>query len=1055
MRPSFRYLASAPIIRLGNASFRRSNDGPSIFQNVNFQLSSSSLNQEVWAVLGSTSEERYAFLQALRGDFIASPPSSRSYPFLASIPEEHARLRSPHQAIQYVGFDAERGAPSLRGAYLSARYESRREETDFTLRDYLLNKTQLNADEYLRFHPEEEKLDEILKDLYLESLLDMPVSNLSNGQSRRAHIAKALLQGPKVLLMSNPFMGLDPNALEHLSRILENLSQSNFPRLVLALNLNEPLPKWVSHVMFLRRGHNIQTQGSKYEVANSLKETLENLRASKSKISDEDATFVEDTTRLFRTSTSGDMTAHWFVDESKRDYLQVYNKQFQYTPSATVNQGSDPNASPDGLAPNDVEKFTPGEVIVDMEGVKVQYGNRVVIGDWQQQDSANQNGLWWKIRRGERWGLFGANGSGKTTLTALMSSDHPQAYSLPIKLFNQSRLPSPGQPAISVFDLQKRIGFCSPELHAFFPKQLTVRQTLESAWADTPLSLVTLNNEIDERVNAFLRWFQGELNPEAGHDPLFTEDRTNYRSVTGHEGLSKRAAREFNESYYRPENLQWAEEKRFRELSFPAQRLLLFLRAVVKSPDLVVLDEPFSGLDAETVVKCHAWLAHGEKKILSLKAQAYSVRVKPVIRDSTLESIGVSQFKGLNKDQSLLFICHREDEVPGVVREWIRLPDPDSGGPPAFGRFDGPLQSDPNRWREVWGLPLYEAVQKHIVRTTNVHKYPDRNKIAWHLSGKFSEPDPVWQLARSELVDLSIKSQSWLISDWDDLVGNRHRGRISKDLRKPILQAAERLIAHLDEKFRKTRAILNKLLLPKITKSIDRLYLGGFDRMVVYTNRLLTTSCNQMIQSIEYMQGVNYRRLSDLTREAAFTIRYATGYKRPIKLAEDKLNDIAYYAYVTRLLMTYVQSRQSVVEGFLFNSDKQIRHLNKKVRLVEKRIYAQQRPAGRIINDARKLTERVQYRSQWTALYIKKITGSLPTVDLWPGKYGRTGVHSRVYHSPHVKRIVDEGTKRLTSTKVKIKRGNARIAQILNYIKQNEVDIEKAHEHHEIWSSDS
>jgi ABC-type molybdenum transport system ATPase subunit/photorepair protein PhrA len=634
-----------------------------------------------------------------------------------------------------------------------------------------------------------------------------------------------------------------------------------------------------------------------------------------------------------------------------------------------------------------------------------------------------------------------------------MSSDHPQAYSLPIKLFNQSRLPSPGQPALSVFDLQKKIGFCSPELHAFFPKQLTVRQTLESAWADTPLSPVALNNEIDERVNAFLRWFQGELNPEAGHDPLFTEDRTNYRAVSGREGLTKKAARDFNESYYRPETLQWAEEKRFRELSFPAQRLLLFLRAVIKSPDLVVLDEPFSGLDTETVIKCHAWLAHGEKKIVSLREQAYSVRAKPIIRDSTLESIGVSKFKGLNEDQSLLFICHREEEVPGVVREWIRLPDPDSGGPPAFGRFDGPLQSDPNRWREVWGLPLYEAIQNQVIRIANLHKYPDRNKIGWHLSGKFEEPDPVWRLSRSELVDMSTKNHAWLIGDWTDLTGNRTRGRISRGLRKPVLQAAEHLIAHLDEKFRKTRAILNKFSLPKQEK--PRVYFGGLDRMTIYTTRLLKTSSNLIIQSIEYMLWLRTRRVFELSKEITFAIEYAPGHKYPIKLAEDRLNDIAYYAFVTKILMTYVQNRQIVIEGFLFSSEKQIRHLEKKLWILEQKIYSEQRPAGCVIEDARRLSERVRYRSQWTALYIKKLTGILPSIDLWPGKFGRSGVHSRVYYSPRVKAVVDEGNKGLTGIRVRLKRGKARIKQILEFSMKDEVDREEPHIQQEVGTSHS
>src|ERR1700761_8131945 len=120
-------------------------------------------------------------------------------------------------------------------------------------------------------------------------------------------------------------------------------------------------------------------------------------------------------------------------------------------------------------------------------------------------------------------------GSGKTTLTALISSDHPQSYSLPIKVFGRSRLPIPGEPGISIFDLQKRIGSSSPELHAFFPKHLTIRQVLESAWAETPLSTVHLTADIDERVSALLRWFQGEICPDIGPSLLFEEDTLRVR----------------------------------------------------------------------------------------------------------------------------------------------------------------------------------------------------------------------------------------------------------------------------------------------------------------------------------------------------------------------------------------------------------------------------------------------------------------------------------------------------------------------------------------------
>jgi ABC transporter len=161
-----------------------------------------------WAVIGPGSS---TFLNILRGQHIAVPPKSRSYPYLSSdeFSPKNAKLRHPSNAIQYVGFSGEgsQATGGTRGAYLSARYESLREETDWTVLQYLKGQTELNPLEgqgSSRLY-DEDLFQEVVQNLRLRDLLDMPVSNLSNGQTRRTRIAKALLAQPELLLLDEPF----------------------------------------------------------------------------------------------------------------------------------------------------------------------------------------------------------------------------------------------------------------------------------------------------------------------------------------------------------------------------------------------------------------------------------------------------------------------------------------------------------------------------------------------------------------------------------------------------------------------------------------------------------------------------------------------------------------------------------------------------------------------------------------------------------------------------------------------------------------------------------
>jgi ABC-type molybdenum transport system ATPase subunit/photorepair protein PhrA len=534
-------------------------------------------------------------------------------------------------------------------AYLSARYESRREESDFSLLDFLTGNTEFNPSTE---HKDQQKLDDalltrVVRDLRLEPLLQLPVAFLSNGQGRRARIARALLTSPEVLMLDEPFMGLDPPTVAGLSPLLKDLADKRQPRLVLSARPQDPLPDWITHLVYLRTDCQVGAMGDKDTVLGGLKKYVRGVR--KGGLAEDDMLPVHALAEMGRVLTSKGIQGEGIGE----DYVV---------------------ASPGVTLAKEEQKKELGEPLVELNGCQVRYGDKIALGNWtEQRDGSEAKGLYWTVRRGERWGVFGPNGSGKTTIVSLLCSDHPQTYSLPIRLFGRSRLPEPGsgELPLTFWDIQSRIGHSSPEIHQHVPRRLTIRQVIESAWADTFISKPKMDAAAKAQVDATLRWFEHELNP----------DFTRHEAALPNQEVPG-------------SSLSWSEDHLFGAISFSAQRLLLFLRALVKHPDIIVLDEAYSGMDDALRDKCMLFLQYGEEKMYAPASEKKG--------DVIVDNPGKVTVKGLNDQQALIVISHVKEEVPDCVREWICLPEANTGKKARFGRLDGPLGKDRKRWEQIW-----------------------------------------------------------------------------------------------------------------------------------------------------------------------------------------------------------------------------------------------------------------------------------------------------------------------------------------------------------------
>ena len=151
---------------------------------------------------------------------------------------------------------------------------------EFTVQDYLLYIATIKG---IRPAVARKRTKELIKKVGLTKVANKKMKKLSGGMKRRAGIAQAMLNNPKILILDEPTAGLDPNERIRFRNLICELSEE---RLVLLSTHIVSDIEYVANQILMMKDGTIMNQGTLDEILDSMPEKVWTCMVSQQEVSE-------------------------------------------------------------------------------------------------------------------------------------------------------------------------------------------------------------------------------------------------------------------------------------------------------------------------------------------------------------------------------------------------------------------------------------------------------------------------------------------------------------------------------------------------------------------------------------------------------------------------------------------------------------------------------------------------------------------------------------------------------------------------------------------------